>query len=66
MSCPDPTHDYEDYDMDYHDDTADPNDYRDDYYDDSMDGDHDSAMNSIGWDVDEGYGCFGDTYGDDF
>ena len=79
MSCPDPTHDYEDYDMDYHDDTADPHDYNADdnwwadraaddadEYDDSMDGDHDSAMNSIGWDVDEGYGCFGDTYGDDF
>ncbi len=71
MSHPDPCYDpensYEDDDMEYHDDTADAiyDDYND-FYDDSMDGDHDSAMNSIGWDVDEGYGCFGDTYGDDF
>jgi hypothetical protein len=72
MSCPDPTHDYEDYDMDHHDDTVDPNDYRDDYYDDSMDGDHDSAMTSCGWGTDEDYGHYGDDidafhdyYGDD-
>jgi hypothetical protein len=71
MSHPDPCYDpensYEDDDMEYHDDTADAiyDDYND-FYDDSMDGDHDSAMNSIGWDFDEGYGCFGDTYGDDF
>ena len=31
-------------------------------YDDSMDGDHDSSMNSIGWDVDEGYGHYGEDY----
>jgi hypothetical protein len=61
MSHPDPYYDpdnsYED-DMEYHNDTADAiyDDYND-FYDDSMDGDHDSAMNSIGWDVDEGYGC---------
>ena len=27
--------------------------------DESMDGDHDSAMVSIGWGTDEDYGCFG-------
>ncbi len=70
MSHPDPLFDadnsYEDDNVDYHDDTADAiyDDYND-FYDDSMDGDHDSAMNSIGWDVDEGYGCF-DSYGEDF
>lgn len=32
----------------------------DDYYDDSMDGDHDSAMESAGWGVDEDYGYFGE------
>lgn len=31
-------------------------------YNDNMDGDHDSAMNSIGWDVDEGYGHYGEDY----
>lgn len=34
----------------------------DDYYDDSMDGDHDSAMESAGWGVDEDYGYFGEDY----
>ena len=58
MSCPDPTHDYEDYDMDHHDDTVDPNDCRDDYYDDSMDGDFDSAMRDAGFGTDEDYGLF--------
>jgi hypothetical protein len=33
-----------------------------DDYNDFMDGDHDSAMNSIGWDVDEGYGYYGEDY----
>ena len=33
-----------------------------DDYDDSMDGDHDSAMASVGWGTDEDYGCFGDQY----
>lgn len=28
-------------------------------FDDSMDGDHDSAMTSIGWGTDEDYGAYG-------
>lgn len=61
---------YDDYN-DFHD-GVDADDRTNDYwaddddlnndYDDSMDGDHDSAMNSIGWDVDEGYGHYGDDY----
>lgn len=31
----------------------------DDEFDDSMDGDHDSAMASIGWGTDEDYGAYG-------
>jgi hypothetical protein len=31
-----------------------------DEYDDSMDGDHDSAMESVGWGTDEDYGYYGD------
>lgn len=80
MSHPDPCYDpdnsYEDdmYDIDAnYDDYNDFNemveDGADDFWyddvDDSMDGDHDSAMNSIGWDVDEGYGGY-DSYGEDF
>lgn len=48
----------------------------DDSYDDSMDGDHDSAMESVGWGTDEDYGYYGDDtpmydqydggYGEDF
>lgn len=34
--------------------------------DDSMDGDHDSAMESAGWGVDEDYGHYDDDYGNDF
>jgi energy-converting hydrogenase A subunit M len=30
--------------------------YLDDEFDDSMDGDHESAMNSVGWGEDESYG----------
>jgi len=36
-----------------------------DSYDDSMDGDHDSAMESAGWGLDEDYGFYGD-YGEDY
>lgn len=37
-----------------------------DYSDDeSMDGDHDSAMTSIGWGTDESY-CWDNDYNDDF
>ena len=31
-------------------------------YDDYMDGDHDSAMTSIGWGTDESYGYIGEDY----
>lgn len=31
-----------------------------DLYDDSMDGDHDSAMASAGWGIDEDYGGYSD------
>ena len=46
----------------------DPDDWDDDDYDEDdddeddpcdMDGDHDTAMTSIGWGTDEDYGCFG-------
>ena len=30
------------------------------YYDEYMDGDHDSAMTSIGWGTDEDYGYYGE------
>lgn len=30
-----------------------------DDYDDSMDGDHDSALASVGWGTDENYGYYG-------
>jgi len=75
MSHPDPLYDpensYEDDDMEIHDDTLDPNfDDHDDFYSDTMDGDHDSAMTSIGWGTDEDYGDYGNDndfyYGDDF
>ena len=50
MSHPDPCFDP---DNSYEDDDMNPNyDDHDDFYsdyDDSMDGDHDSAMDSIGW-----------------
>jgi hypothetical protein len=76
--CYDPDNSHEDdmYDIDANyddhndfyedmDDYQSSNEYWETDYDDSMDGDHDSAMNSIGWDVDEGYGCY-DSYGEDF
>lgn len=37
-------------------------DDRDDWYDDSMDGDHASALASIGWGTDEDYGYYGDDF----
>lgn len=76
MSCPDPLHDYEDFDMDTdtnyddHDDFhggVDADDRTNDYWagdddlnNDSMDGDHDSSMTSCGWGTDEDYGYYGD------
>jgi hypothetical protein len=33
-----------------------------DEYDDSMDGDHASALASVGWGTDEDYGSFGDDW----
>ena len=76
MSHPDPLFDadnsYDDDDMSLVGDEDDSNydDYHD-YHDDSMDGDHDSAMTSIGWGTDEDYGHFCDDeaygfYGDDY
>jgi hypothetical protein len=48
--------------MEYHDDTADA--IYDDY-NDFMDGDHDSAMESAGWGLDEQYDSSYDAdYGD--
>jgi hypothetical protein len=41
----------------------DDDDYAD-HYDDSMDGDHDSAMGSVGWAEDEYYNPSMDDYGD--
>lgn len=38
----------------------------DDYYDDSMDGDHASALASVGWGTDEDYGSFSDDGSDRF
>lgn len=63
MSHPDPCYDP---DNSYEDDEMDST--YDDYYDfnDSMDGDHDSAMDSIGWGDDDSlaYGGGADDYGD--
>ena len=61
---------YDDYN-DFHD-GVDADDRTNDYwagdddlnndYDDSMDGDHDSAMESAGWGLDEDYGYYGEDY----
>jgi hypothetical protein len=72
---------FDDYQYDYHDafygedgssshpdaDHEIDSQFEDDGYDDSMDGDHDSAMDSIGWGDDDSlaYGG-GDYYGEDF
>jgi hypothetical protein len=79
MSHPDPLFDHdnsynEDFDMDNDTNYDDYNDFYDEDnsgeidwendYDDSMDGDHDSAMESAGWGLDEDYGFYGD-YGED-
>jgi hypothetical protein len=82
MSCPDPLHDYEDFDMDndtnyndyndFYGESMDYDDYNDeagdDSYDDSMDGDHGSALASAGWGTDEDYGYYGEDvdYREDF
>jgi hypothetical protein len=76
MSCPDPLHDYEDFDMDIDSNYDDHDDFNemiedgaDDFWyddgDDSMDGDHDSAMTSAGWGTDEDYGYCEDFHSDD-
>ena len=74
MSHPDPSHDYDDFDMmaertiwpwidDESHDSDDANyDDHDDFFDESMDGDHDSAMESAGWGTDEDYGYYGEDY----
>jgi hypothetical protein len=79
MSCPDPLHDYEDFNMDNDTNYDDYNDFNeivedgaDDFWydesDDSMDGDHESALASAGWGTDEDYGYFGEDvdYREDF
>ena len=71
MSCPDPIHDYEDFNMDRnfnYDDYDDFNEMVEDgaddfWYDDGderMDGDFDSAMRDAGFGTDEDYGGYGD------
>lgn len=72
MSHPDPLYDpdnsyeddmnYDDYNDFYGDDISaeDLENGWNDSYDDSMDGDHDSAMESCGWGLDEDYGYYGD------
>ena len=74
MSHPDPSHDYDDFDMmaertiwpwidDESHDSDDANyDDHDDFFDQSMDGDHDSAMTSAGWGTDEDYGYYGEDF----
>ena len=74
MSHPDPSHDYDDFDMmaertiwpwidDEAHDSDDVNyDDHNDFFDESMDGDHDSAMESAGWGTDEDYGYYGEDY----
>lgn len=65
MSHPDSLYDHDNSYEDDHDDTIDPNyDDHDDFYADSMDGDHDSAMESIGWGLDEQYESYDSDYGD--
>lgn len=69
MSHPDPLYDYHD---DFYGEGMDYEDYNDDVedswfgddYDDSMDGDHDSAMDSVGWGDDDSlaYGGGVDDY----
>jgi hypothetical protein len=60
MSHPDPFFDIDNvYDEDMVDYMCD-DEYWEDDYDDSMDGDHDSAMESAGWGLDEDYGYYGD------
>jgi hypothetical protein len=53
---------YDDYN-DFHDGVDGDDDLN---YDDSMDGDHDSAMESAGWGLDEQYGLYDNDsdYGD--
>lgn len=73
MSHPDPCYDpynsYED-DMNYNDFNEMVEDGADDFWyddgDESMDGDHDSAMDSIGWGDDDSPAYGGGYYGDDF
>jgi hypothetical protein len=78
MSCPDPLHDYEDFNMDHDSNYDDHDDFYDDensgevdWYDtddDSMDGDNESALSSAGWGTDEEYGYYGEDvdYREDF
>jgi hypothetical protein len=65
MSHPDPLFDadnaYDDDDLSL---VGDEDDSNYDDYNDFMDGDHDSAMESIGWGLDEQYESYDSDYGD--
>jgi len=59
-------------DPEIEDEVEDEEDYDEDedvasWVDDSMDGDHESALASIGWGMDEDYGYYGERdYGEDY
>jgi hypothetical protein len=51
----------DDYEIDGEENFAEDDAYdMDSEYNDSMDGDHDSAMASVGWGMNEDYGCYDD------
>jgi hypothetical protein len=65
MSHPDPLFDADNaYDDDIVDNEDDCNYDDDNDFNESMDGDHDSAMESIGWGLDEQYESYDSDYGD--
>ena len=67
MSHPDPLYDPDNsYDDDIVDNEEDSNYDDDNDFNESMDGDHDSAMESIGWGLDEQYESHDSDYGEDF
>jgi hypothetical protein len=71
MSHPDSLYDPDNsYDDDIVDNEDDCNYDDDNDFNESMDGDHDSAMTSAGWGMDEDYGDYGSDndfyYGNDF
>jgi hypothetical protein len=65
MSHPDSLYDPDNsYDDDIVDNDEDANYDDDNDFNESMDGDHDSAMESIGWGLDEQYESYDSDYGD--